>query len=220
MLNDLVKKIERFNFIESLPLYINLKPKGMKKSIVSVILIFCVFLSFSQVVKKDAMNTKQKVVTQHKVIKAPVNENNATVTTGKPIKLQSKMSENYAGVLNGSKDNGAAIILWTDNKQPDAIWTIQANSHNTKTNQHYYDLQNKHSQKYLSADKDNSSINQWDSSIKDFRLWEILSASDGYVKLKNKSTGKYLGVNGKEAGSKLVQLDENAKDEILWKPIE
>ncbi len=192
----------------------------MKRSIVSSILIFSILLSFSQQIQNNLKDTKNKVAVPHKIVKPTTTENNATVPTGKPVKMQNKLGGIFMGILNASKDNGATIELWADNKQPDAVWTIQANSHNTKTNQHYYDLQNKHSQKYLTADKDNSSVTQWDSSIKDFRLWEIFSADNGYVKLKNKSTGKYLGVKGKEAGSKVVQLDENAGEAILWKPIE
>ena len=176
-------------------------------------------MSFSQQAQKDE-NTKQNTIVQKKENTPSSNEKNATVPTGKPVKMQNKLSGKYIGVLNNSRENGATIELSADNNKSFDVWIIQANSHNTKTDQHFYDLQNQHNQKYLSADKDKSTVNQWDSSIKDFRLWEIFSASNGYVKLKNKSTGKYLGIKGKEVGSKVVQLDENAKDEILWKPVE
>jgi glucosylceramidase len=129
-----------------------------------------------------------------------------TPRAGQTYRIVNRLSGKPIGVLSASTANGAQIIQWTHDSDPDQQWTLQ------NAGGGYYNIVNGNSGKALD-DTDGSTANgnpmqQWtiSGSGNANQQWQIVSLGNGYYKVVNRTSGLVLDLsNGNTDDGTTVQ---------------
>lgn len=132
------------------------------------------------------------------------------------LRIKNKTTGKYAVVYDASKDNGALISQYAGGMGNDE-WALLFTDINECR------IRNLHSLKYMvvkDASKEvGAEIIQYDEGDRDNEIWilEYLSDDINHFKLKNKNSGKYLGVfqNSSLDNFKLIQVNSE-ESTVIW----
>ncbi|WP_051393698.1 RICIN domain-containing protein [Glycomyces arizonensis] len=144
----------------------------------------------------------------------------AAIDTSAWYQIVSRHSGKVLDVDQGSTDNGAAIVQWTDNDSTNQQFRF------LDSGDGYYRIQARHSGKVIDvyeASTDNGAdLVQWTDNGGANQQFQVVDTDSGYVKLINRNSGKALDVWERSTadGARVSQYDDTGGDNQQWRLVE